>query len=33
MCAGTISLRAAQRQIAGNWELLYQRVFGVAPQG
>lgn len=33
VCAGTISLRSAQRQIAGNWELLYQRVFGVAPQG
>ncbi len=33
VCAGTISLRAAQRQIAGNWELLYQQVFGVAPQG
>jgi hypothetical protein len=33
MCAGTIGLRTAQRQIAGNWELLYQQVFGVAPQG
>lgn len=33
VCAGTISLRSAQRQIAGNWELLYQKVFGVAPQG
>jgi len=33
VCAGTIGLRAAQRQIAGNWELLYQKVFGVAPQG
>ncbi len=33
MCAGTVSLRAAQRQIAGNWLLLYQQVFGVAPQG
>jgi hypothetical protein len=33
VCAGTIGLRTAQRQIAGNWELLYQKVFGVAPQG
>jgi hypothetical protein len=33
VCAGTIGLRAAQRQIAGNWELLHQKVFGVAPQG
>jgi hypothetical protein len=33
VCAGTISLRSAQRQIAGNWVLLYQKVFGVAPQG
>lgn len=33
VCAGSISLRSAQRQIAGNWELLYQKVFGVAPQG
>lgn len=33
VCAGTISLRAAQRQIASNWLLLYQQVFGVPPQG
>jgi len=33
VCAGRIGLRTAQRQIAGNWELLYQQVFGVAPQG
>jgi hypothetical protein len=33
VCAGTIGLSTAQRQIAGNWELLYQKVFGVAPQG
>jgi hypothetical protein len=33
VCAGTISLRAAQRRIAGNWELLYQQVMGVEPQG
>jgi hypothetical protein len=33
VCAGTIGLRAAQRQIAGNWKLLYQQVLGVAPQG
>ena len=33
VCAGTIGLRTAQRQIAGNWLLLYQKVFGVAPQG
>ncbi|MGN6799802.1 MAG: HNH endonuclease signature motif containing protein [Gaiellaceae bacterium] len=33
VCGGSISLRAAQRQIAGNWELLYQQVMGVEPQG
>jgi hypothetical protein len=33
VCAGRIGLRTAQRRIAGNWELLYQQVFGVAPQG
>ncbi len=33
VCAGTISLRAAQREIARNWELLYKKLFGVAPIG
>ena len=33
VCGGAIGLRAAQRQIAGNWEQLYQRVLGVEPQG
>jgi hypothetical protein len=31
VCAGAITLRAAQRQIARNWRALYERVFGVAP--
>jgi hypothetical protein len=31
VCAGTMNLRAAQRQIAANWEALYRKVFGVAP--
>jgi hypothetical protein len=31
VCAGTIPLRAAQRQIATNWRTLYERVFGAAP--
>jgi len=31
VCAGAITLRAAQRGIASNWEALYQRVFGAAP--
>jgi hypothetical protein len=33
VCAGTISLRTAQREIARNWELLYTTLFGVAPVG
>jgi len=33
VCAGRIRLRAAQRQIAGNWQVLYRKVFGVAPAG
>jgi hypothetical protein len=33
VCAGTISLRTAQREIARNWELLYKKLFGVAPAG
>ena len=33
LCAGQIALRTAQRQIAGDWEALYLRVFGVAPTG
>jgi hypothetical protein len=31
VCAGSISLRVAQRSIAANWQALYERVFGVAP--
>lgn len=31
VCTGQISLRAAQRGIARNWEALYRRVFGAAP--
>ena len=31
VCAGKIGLRPAQRQIAGNWQALYRKVFGVAP--
>jgi hypothetical protein len=31
VCSGRISLRAAQRGIAANWETLYRRVFGVTP--
>jgi hypothetical protein len=33
VCAGQLSLRAAQRRIAANWELLYRTLFGVAPGG
>jgi hypothetical protein len=31
VCTGTINLRSAQQQIASNWELLYKKLFGVAP--
>jgi hypothetical protein len=31
VCAGKIGLRPAQRQIAGDWQALYRKVFGVAP--
>jgi hypothetical protein len=33
VCAGQISLRAAQHGIASNWEALYKQVFGAAPIG
>jgi hypothetical protein len=33
VCAGTISLRSAQQQIASNWEKLYKHLFGIAPTG
>lgn len=33
VCAGKIGLRTAQREIARNWQLLYMRLFGVAPAG
>ena len=31
VCAGSIGLRSAQRGIAGNWQSLYERVFGSIP--
>ena len=31
VCAGAIGLRAAQRQLAANWQALYGRVFDTAP--
>ena len=31
VCAGQLSLRTAQRQIAANWEGLYEEVFGAPP--
>lgn len=31
VCAGSISLRTAQRGIARDWEALYRRVFGTSP--
>ena len=31
VCAGQITLRQAQRQIATNWQTLYKKAFGVAP--
>jgi hypothetical protein len=31
VCAGRLGLRAAQQQIAANWQALYARVFGTAP--
>jgi hypothetical protein len=33
VCAGRISLRNAQKQIAANWEALYKKVLGAAPNG
>src|SRR5258708_1836390 len=31
VCAGKLTLRAAQQQIASNWEALYKQVYGVGP--
>ena len=31
VCAGTMTLRSAERGIASNWEALYKKVFGTAP--
>jgi hypothetical protein len=31
VCDGTMTLRSVQKQIAGNWQTLYKRVFGVSP--
>jgi hypothetical protein len=33
VCDGRITLRAAQRGIASNWQSLYKKAFGVAPTG
>ena len=33
VCAGKVGLRTAQREIARDWQLLYKRLFGVAPIG
>jgi hypothetical protein len=33
VCAGSMTLHAAQAGIASNWQTLYKRVFGVAPVG
>ena len=33
VCADQMTLRAAQRQIAANWQALYKKVFGVPPLG
>jgi hypothetical protein len=33
VCAGQISLRSAERQIAADWEKLYRKVYGHAPRG
>lgn len=31
VCSGEIGLRAAQRQIAANWQALYKQVYGATP--
>jgi hypothetical protein len=31
VCSGSITLRAAQQDIAQNWQTLYARVFGTRP--
>jgi hypothetical protein len=31
VCAGSMTLRAAQRGIASNWQGLYRQVYGVGP--
>jgi hypothetical protein len=33
VCRGAISLRAAQKGIAANWQRLYKKVFGARPVG
>jgi hypothetical protein len=33
VCSGSMTLRAAQRGIASNWQALYKRVYGTAPVG
>jgi hypothetical protein len=33
VCSASMSLQSAQRQIATNWQKLYEKVFGVAPVG
>ena len=31
VCAGSMTLRAAQTGIASNWQLLYRQVYGAGP--
>jgi hypothetical protein len=31
VCDGQMALQAVKRQIAANWQALYERVCGVAP--
>ena len=33
VCSGQMSLRSAQKQIAANWQELYEKVYGTAPTG
>jgi hypothetical protein len=33
VCSGAMTLHAAQRGIATNWEAIYKLVFGAAPSG
>jgi hypothetical protein len=33
VCDSQLTLRAAQQQIAANWQALYKKVYGFAPTG